>query len=456
MASWLSKSVSRVVKDSNKLYAADKLFGQSVHSILKQGIRNLSIHEYLSLNLLKEAGVTIPNGCVASTAKEAHEIACNLGTKDAVIKAQVLAGGRGKGHFESGLQGGVKLCYSSAEVEDYASKMIGNKLFTKQTGEKGRICEKVFVVERLYLRREYYFAILMERSATSFGPVLVGSNQGGMDIEAVAANTPEAIIKHPIQMVDGAYHLSVEEAEQMACTMGFSDETKGQAAEAFMKLFALFMERDATLIEINPFSEDREGRVLCMDAKLNFDDNAAYRQKEIFAMRDWAQEDERDVVAAKFDLNYIGLEGNIGCLVNGAGLAMATMDIIKLHGGQPANFLDVGGGASTEQIYEAFKLITSDPSVNAILVNIFGGIMRCDVVAEGIIKAAKKLELNIPIVVRLQGTKVDEARELIAKESLKIITCDDFDKAAKMVVKLSNIVKLAREADVDVKFDAAK
>lgn len=443
MVSWISKRLN--------LSTADKLFSQPKHRILNQDTRNLSIHEYLSLNLLKAAGVKIPKGDVADNAKKAHEIASSLGSKDAVVKAQVLAGGRGKGHFESGLQGGVKLAYSTEQVEDYASKMIGNKLFTKQTGEKGRICERVFVVERLYLRREYYFAILMERGSEKFGPVLVGSNQGGMDIEAVAANTPEAIIKEFVDIKKG---LSQDQARGMAVKMGFEDGAADQAADTFVKLYNLFIERDATLIEINPLSEDRDGNVLCMDAKLNFDDNAGHRQKEIFDMRDWAQEDERDVVAAKHDLNYIGLDGNIGCLVNGAGLAMATMDIIQLHGGTPANFLDVGGGATAEQVTEAFKLITSDSNVNAILVNIFGGIMRCDVIASGIIQAAKQLELTIPIIVRLQGTKVEEARELIAKEKLKIITCDNLDKAAKMVVKLSDIVKLASDAEVNVNFEA--
>jgi len=430
------------------LFSAEKVFSQQP-SILKQGARNLSIHEYLSLNLLKDSGIPIPNGAVAETSKQAFDIAKNLDSKDAVVKAQVLAGGRGKGHFESGLQGGVKLVYSPEQVEDIASKMIGNKLFTKQTGEKGRICERVFVVERLYLRREYYFAILMERGDDNFGPVLVGSNQGGMDIEAVAATNPDAIIKEFVDINKG---LSMEQAKTMAMRMGFDEAAGEQAAATFVKLYNLFIKRDATLIEINPLSEDRDGNVLCMDAKLNFDDNAIHRQKDIFDLRDWAQEDERDVQAAKYDLNYIGLDGNIGCLVNGAGLAMATMDIIKLHGGLPANFLDVGGGASTEQVTEAFKLITSDPNVNAILVNIFGGIMRCDVIAAGIIQAAKQLDLSIPIIVRLQGTKVEEARELIAKEKLKIITCDNLNKAAKMAVRLSNIIQLAQEAEVSVHF----
>jgi len=391
----------RLTAFSVSLFKYEKSFqSNSGWSIKPLQSRNLSIHEHHSLNLLKNAGIKIPDGDVATSSHEALQIASNLKSKDSVIKAQVLAGGRGKGHFESGLKGGVKLAYSPSEVKEIASKMLGNKLVTKQTGEKGRICEKVLVVERMYLRREFYFAILMERGMNRFGPVLVGSNQGGMDIEAVASSNPEAIIKKYVDINKG---LNFKEAEELAVQMGFCDSTKSQAADTFIKLYNLFIARDATLVEINPLSEDINGEVLCMDAKLNFDDNASHRQKEIFALRDWAQEDERDVIAARHDLNYIGLDGNIGCLVNGAGLAMATMDIIKLHGGLPANFLDVGGGATADQVMEAFKLITSDQNVNAILVNIFGGIMKCDVIAEGIVQAAKQLDLSVPIVVRLQG-----------------------------------------------------
>ncbi|XP_042190380.1 succinate--CoA ligase [ADP-forming] subunit beta, mitochondrial isoform X2 [Callorhinchus milii] len=370
------------------------------------------------------------------------------GSKDLVVKAQVLAGGRGKGVFESGLKGGVKIVYSPEEARDTSSKMIGKKLYTKQTGEKGRICNQVFVCERRYPRREYYFAITLERSFQ--GPVLIGSSQGGVNIEDVAAENPEAIVKEPIDIIEG---IKRAQAVKIAQKMGFPANVIEDAADNMIKLYEVFIKYDASMIEINPMVEDANGNVMCIDAKINFDSNAAFRQKEIFALQDWSQEDERERTAAQANLNYIGLDGTIGCLVNGAGLAMATMDIIKLHGGTPANFLDVGGGATAQQVKEAFKLITSNKKVLAILVNIFGGIMRCDIIAQGIIMAVKDLELKIPIVVRLQGSKVDDAKALIASSTLKILGCDDLDEAAKMVVKLSEIVSLAMEAQVDVKFE---
>ncbi|MBN3271124.1 SUCB1 ligase, partial [Polyodon spathula] len=381
----------------------------------------------MSIGLLKESGISVPKGVVASSTEEAYSVAKEIGSKDLVVKAQVLAGGRGKGTFEGGLKGGVKIVFSPEEARDVSAKMIGKKLFTKQTGEKGRICNQVFICERRYPRREYYFAITMERSYQ--GPVLIGSSQGGVNIEDVAAENPDAIIKEPVDIVEG---IKMEQAVKVAKKMGFPPNLINEAAENMIKLYNLFLKYDASMLEINPMVEDSSGSVMCMDAKLNFDSNAEYRQKKIFALRDWSQEDERDRQAAKSDLNYIGLDGDIGCLVNGAGLAMATMDIIKLHGGTPANFLDVGGGATAQQVTDAFKLITSDKKVLAILVNIFGGIMRCDVIAQGIIMAVTDLELKIPIVVRLQGTRVDDAKALIAASSLKILACDDLDEAAKM------------------------
>uniref|UniRef100_A0A8C0SIF4 Succinate--CoA ligase [ADP-forming] subunit beta, mitochondrial n=1 Tax=Canis lupus familiaris TaxID=9615 RepID=A0A8C0SIF4_CANLF len=401
--------------------------------VQQQQQRNLSLHEYMSMELLQEAGVSIPKGHVAKSPDEAYAVAKKLGSKDVVIKAQVLAGGRGKGTFESGLKGGVKIVFSPEEAKAVSSQMIGKKLFTKQTGEKGRICNQVLVCERRYPRREYYFAITMERSFQ--GPVLIGSSQGGVNIEDVAAETPEAIVKEPIDIVEG---IKKEQAVRLAQKMGFPSNIVDSAAENMVKLYNLFLKYDATMVEINPMVEDSDGTVLCMDAKINFDSNSAYRQKKIFDLQDWTQEDEREKGAAKANLNYIGLDGNIGCLVNGAGLAMATMDIIKLHGGTPANFLDVGGGATVHQVTEAFKLITSDKKysvhteVLAILVNIFGGIMRCDVIAQGIVMAVKDLEIKIPIVVRLQGTRVDDAKALITDSGLKILACDDLDEAAKM------------------------
>jgi len=415
--------------------------------------RRLSIHEYLSFGLLKEYGVKTPEAHMAQTAEEAYKIAKALPTADCVVKAQVLAGGRGKGYFrkngEKGLEGGVKIVYSAEDARDLAEQMIGGDLITKQTGEKGRPCSKVMVVERRYPRREYYFAITMERGAEVFGPVLVGSASGGMNIEEVAATNPDAIIKEHIDMEKG---LGMEQAKRMATRMGFGANLAEEAGDYFIKMYKLFCEKDCSLLEINPLAEDATGEVLAMDAKINFDSNAEYRQPEIFAMRDWSQEDEREVIAAKQDLNYIGLDGTIGCLVNGAGLAMSTMDIISLHGGSPANFLDVGGGATANQVKEAFRLITSDDHVQAILVNIFGGIMRCDVIAQGIIAAANDLQIKIPIVVRLQGTKVDEAKALIGNSGLKILSCDSLDEAAKMSVKMAEIVELTKDQAFNVSF----
>ncbi|XP_071084432.1 succinate--CoA ligase [ADP-forming] subunit beta, mitochondrial-like [Haliotis cracherodii] len=415
--------------------------------------RHLSVHEYMSFGLLREAGVAVPSFRVAQTADQAYNFAKELGhvagSPDVVLKAQVLAGGRGKGSWDSGLKGGVKLVFSADEAKDLASKMLNHKLFTKQTGSEGRLCSNVLVAERLYSRREFYFAITMERSFG--GPVLVGSSQGGMNIEDVAKDNPSAILKSAVDIASG---LSKEQTIKLAADMGFSDQCVDEAADYMMKLYNdIFLKYDATLVEINPMSEDANGRVYCMDCKLNFDDNASYRQKDIFSLRDWSQEDDRDQRAAEADLNYIGLDGSIGCLVNGAGLAMATMDIIKLHGGTPANFLDVGGGATSQQVTEAFRLITSDPKVHAILVNIFGGIMRCDIIAQGIVAAAAELQLKIPIVVRLQGTRNEDAKAIIAASQMKILACDNLDEAARMVVKLSTIVTLAREADIHVKFE---
>lgn len=425
-----------------------------VKRIIGAAQRRLSIHEYLSFGLLKEYGVKTPEGHVASTAEEAFEIAKNLPTPDCVVKAQVLAGGRGKGYFRKngvdGLQGGVKIVYSPEDARSIAEQMLGGDLITQQTGEKGRPCNKVFIVERRYPRREYYFAITMERGAEQFGPVLVGSASGGMNIEEVAATDPDAIIKEHVDIEKG---LGMEQAKRMAGRMGFPVYSQEEAAEYFVKMYKLFCEKDCSILEINPLAEDATGEVLAMDAKINFDDNAEYRQKDIFALRDWSQEDEREVTAAKIDLNYIGLDGNIGCLVNGAGLAMSTMDIISLHGGSPANFLDVGGGATADQVKEAFRLITSDVKVQAIMVNIFGGIMRCDVIAQGIIAAAVELELTIPIVVRLQGTKVDDAKALIGQSGLKILSCDSLDEAAKMAVKMAEIVNLTQGQGFSVNFE---
>jgi len=320
-------------------------------------------------------------------------------------------------------------------------------LITKQTGEAGRICNMVMVTERKYPRKEYYFCIMMERAFG--GPFIMASSQGGVNIEDVAAENPDAILKVPIDIVEG---LSAAKALDVAKQLGFGNRSE-EISKMFLNVYKLFVKSDALMVELNPLAEDSDGNFISLDAKIKFDDNADFRQKEIFALRDWAQEDEKEVEAAKYNLNYIALDGDIGCLVNGAGLAMATMDIIKLHGGSPANFLDVGGGATANAVKEAFKIITSDPKVHAILVNIFGGIMRCDVIAEGIIAACQELKLKTPIIARLQGTNVDEAKVLIATSGLRILACDNLDEAARLAVKLSGIVKLASSAGVDINFE---
>merc|ERR1712055_711697 len=409
--------------------------------------RDLSVHEHVSMSLLKEAGVPVPKFGVANNAAEAKQIAVDIASNDLVVKAQVLAGGRGKGHFAGGSKGGVRLVYSPEEVEEASAGMIGDFLITKQTGAEGRICNSVMVTERKYTRKEFYIAFMNERAFN--GPVVIASSEGGVNIEETAEKNPDAIVKFPIDAVDG---LSVEGARKVALELGIHESKVEEVSQILLNLYQLFVTKDASMVEINPFAEDNKGNFVCLDAKLKFDDNAEFRQKSVFDQRDWSQEDAREVAAAEYNLNYIALDGDIGCMVNGAGLAMATMDIIKLHGGSPANFLDVGGGATAEQVKEAFKIITGDPKVNALLVNIFGGIMRCDVIAEGIIAAARELNLMTPIVVRLQGTMVDEAKVLIASSGMKILPVNDLDEAARLAVKLSKIVEIAKEAHVSIKF----
>jgi len=413
-----------------------------------QQVRKLSVHEHVSMSLLKEAGVPTPKFGVATTVDQAKAIAQEIGSSDLVVKAQVLAGGRGKGKFMKSQKGGVQLVYDANEVAVAASDMLNDKLVTKQTGADGRICNSVMVTERKYTRKEYYIAFMNERAFG--GPVLIASSEGGVNIEDVAAKNPDAIIKVPIDINNG---FDVESAKDAARRIGIPEGRCEEVAGVLINLYSLFQSKDATMVEINPFAEDASGNYFCLDAKLRFDDNAEFRQKEVFDQRDWSQEDPSEVEAANFNLNYIALDGDIGCMVNGAGLAMATMDIIKLHGGSPANFLDVGGGATAGQVKEAFKIITGDPKVNAIMVNIFGGIMRCDVIAEGIIAAAKELKLATPIVVRLQGTNVDEAKIMISQSGLKILPLNDLDEAARLACKLSNIVGIAREAHVGINFE---
>ncbi|XP_049887352.1 succinate--CoA ligase [ADP-forming] subunit beta, mitochondrial isoform X2 [Pectinophora gossypiella] len=428
-----------------------KLLAASTPSNNKQQVRNLNVHEYISYTLLRDAGIPVPKFNVAKTKEEAVQFAKDLNTKDIVLKAQVLAGGRGRGAFKNGLKGGVRMVDNPETAGDIAGKMLNQYLVTKQTGAAGRICNMVMVTERKFPRREFYIAIMMERSFN--GPVIIASSQGGVNIEDVAAENPDAITYEPIDIVQGMSDEQINRVIQKIGLGAMADEV----SNVIKKMYELFCQKDALLIEINPYAEDAlTGKFFCLDAKFRFDDNAQFRQKELFALRDTTQEDSKEIEAAKFDLNYIALDGNIGCMVNGAGLAMATMDIIKLYGGDPANFLDVGGGATAQAVSEAFKIILADPKVSAIMVNIFGGIMRCDVIAEGIITAAKNLNIQIPVIVRLQGTKVNEARKLIADSGLRIVPRDDLDEAAKLVVQLSEIVGLAKKAGVEVKFDIPK
>ncbi|KAF2843708.1 putative succinyl-CoA synthetase beta subunit [Patellaria atrata CBS 101060] len=432
----LARAVSRAVSETPLKRAA------------VQQTRALSIHEYRSANLLKSYGIGVPKGDVATTPAEAEKIAKSLGGDDAVIKAQVLAGGRGKGTFDNGFKGGVRVVYSPTEARILADQMIGHKLITKQTGAAGRICNAVYIVERKFARREFYLAVLMDRGSQA--PVIVASSQGGMDIETVAKENPDAIITTKIDIHKG---VTDEIARDIANKLGFSEQCIEDARTTIQKLYQIFMERDATQIEINPLSETTDHQVLCMDAKLNFDDNAEFRQEEVFSWRDKSQEDADEVKAAESGLNFIKLDGDIGCLVNGAGLAMATMDIIKLNGGNPANFLDVGGGATPEAIKQAFDLITSDPKVTAIFVNIFGGIVRCDAIAKGLISVVQSMNLRTPVIARLQGTNMEAAHKLINESGLKIFSIDDLQSAAEKSVQFSKVVKMAREIDVGVEFN---
>ncbi|KHN84716.1 putative succinyl-CoA ligase [ADP-forming] subunit beta, mitochondrial [Toxocara canis] len=447
-------------------------FLKTFEKMTAPSVRTLMLHEHHGMDLLSKEQIRVPPFGVASTTDEVFDAARKIGGKDYVVKAQILAGGRGKGYFDSGLQGGVQVVFTPDEAREKASLMLGAHLITKQTTNRGNLCERVMVCKRLFTRREYYFSITLDRKHA--GPVVVASSRGGVNIEEVAASDPNAIVTLPININQG---MTEENAMEVADKLGFQGECKAQAVDIFQKLYALFIRSDATLLEINPMAEDVSGdgirdqlmmvvngaaeydeagveEVYCMDCKLLVDTNAQYRQSELFKLQDRSQEDELEMRAAAANLNYIRLEGDIGCLVNGAGLAMATMDIIKLHGGEPANFLDVGGGATVQQVTEAFRIITDvKHKVHAILVNIFGGIMRCDVIAQGIINAARELNLKIPIVVRLQGTKVDDAKALIAQSEMRILACDNLDEAARLVVKLSSIVELARAASVDVKFE---
>ncbi len=389
----------------------------------------MNIHEYQARELLVKYGVATPPGEVASSAEEAERIARSIGKNNLVVKAQVHAGGRGKGTFTNGFQGGVHLCKTSSQVRDVAGSMLGQRLVTHQTGPEGRLVSKVLVAEAAEIERELYFAILLDRSTGA--PVVVASTEGGVDIESVAEKSPEKIVREHIHPALG---LQPFQTRKLSRKLGFTSLQMRPACKLMDRLYQLFVGCDCSLVEINPLVVTKGGEVFALDAKLNFDDNALGRHPDIMALRDPAEEDPREVEASKYHLNYIGLDGNIACMVNGAGLAMATMDIIHHFGGEPANFLDVGGGANEQQVTEAFKLLTADARVKTIFVNIFGGIMQCDIIAQGIINAAKTVGLKVPLVVRLEGTNVEQGRALLKESGLKMETSSDLADAAQLAV----------------------
>ncbi|CAL4081874.1 unnamed protein product [Meganyctiphanes norvegica] len=391
--------------------------------------RRLNLLEYQSKVLLDNYGVTIQKFRVLDSPAGAVEASKELAAKEFVVKAQILAGGRGKGHFDNGFKGGVHLTTDPEVVTDLVGKMVGNKLVTKQTPTDGILVNKVMVCEAVDILRETYFCILMDRDHN--GPVLIASPDGGVDIEEVAEKTPERLLTLPIDIHDG---ITEDMANQVAEFLLFNGDLKEKCAKEVINCWNMFLGVDATQLEINPLIETPEGSVVAVDAKIQFDDNAQFRQKEVFAQEDTSESDPREVDAASHNLNYIGMDGNIGCLVNGAGLAMATMDIIKLHGGSPANFLDVGGSVQESQVYEAFRILTSDVNVKAILVNVFGGIVNCATIANGVVNASRNIELSVPLVVRLEGTNVDEAKKILLDSGLPIMSATDLDEAAKKAV----------------------
>jgi succinyl-CoA synthetase beta subunit len=386
----------------------------------------MKIHEYQAKAILKKYGVTVPRGSMADSREEAESIAKELlssGASGVVVKAQIHAGGRGKG-------GGVKIAKSVDEAADLAGKMLGMKLITHQTGPEGRIVRRLLIEETLPIEKELYLGILVDR--TEGKPVFMASAAGGMEIEQVAAENPDAILK---QHIDPGMGLEAFQARKIAFKLGLGPKQINPAVQFLTSLYKAFLETDASLLEINPFITTTDGRLFALDAKINFDDNALFRHPDLRELRDITEEDPLEVEASKYSLNYIKLDGNVGCMVNGAGLAMATMDIIKLYGEAPANFLDVGGGATKEKVAAAFKIITSDHNVKGILVNIFGGIMRCDIIAEGVVAAVKEVGLRVPLVVRLEGTNVELGKEIIAKSNLNVVSADDLDDAAQKIVK---------------------
>ncbi|MEW5311100.1 MAG: hypothetical protein WDW38_002843 [Sanguina aurantia] len=401
--------------------------------------RFLNVHEYQGAALMSKFGINTPPGTPAFSVDDVTKAAKHWADEngEVVLKSQILAGGRGLGKFTSGLQGGVHMV-TVAQAPVLAEQMLGSVLVTKQTGPAGKPVNTLYVAQKMKLVREMYFAILLDRK--SAGPIMIGCSQGGTSIEDLAEKFPDKIVKIPIDIRVGC-----TDAQALAMATGLAvTGDKEAAAQQIKALYELFVKTDCTMVEVNPLAEDPSGKLIAADAKLAFDDNAAYRQADIFAMKDDSQIDSRSVLSPVWNnLNYVTMDGTIGCMVNGAGLAMATMDVIKLAGGEPANFLDVGGGATKERVTEAFKLILSSDKVRAILVNIFGGIVRCDLIAEGIIAAVKEVGLKIPVIVRLQGTNVDQGRELLANSGLAITPADDLNDAAYKAVAAANILSHA-------------
>ncbi|EJQ86014.1 ADP-forming succinate--CoA ligase subunit beta [Bacillus toyonensis] len=384
----------------------------------------MNIHEYQGKAVLKSYGVSVPNGKVAFTVEEAVEAAKELGTDVCVVKAQIHAGGRGKA-------GGVKVAKNLEEVRTYAESILGTTLVTHQTGPEGKGVKRLLIEEGCDIKKEYYVGLVLDRATSQV--VLMASEEGGTEIEEVAEKTPEKIFK---EYIDPAVGLQGFQARRIAFNINIPKELVGQAVKFMMGLYRAFIEKDCSIAEINPLVTTGDGKVMALDAKLNFDSNALYRHKDILELRDLDEEDSKEVEASKYDLNYIPLDGNIGCMVNGAGLAMATMDIIKHYHGDPANFLDVGGGATAEKVTEAFKIILSDKNVKGIFVNIFGGIMKCDVIAEGVIEATKQVGLELPLVVRLEGTNVELGKKILNESGLNIVAAESMADGAQKIVSL--------------------
>ncbi len=395
--------------------------------------RAMNIHEYQAKGLLRSYGVPVSDGRVVLRAEEAKTAAGELDGPLWVVKAQIHAGGRGKGRFKeaaAGEKGGVRIAKSVGEAESMAKAMLGRTLVTHQTGPAGKQVGRIYIEDGSDIARELYLALLVDRTTSRVS--FVCSTEGGVDIEQVAASTPDKILSFS---VDPATGIQGFHGRRVAFALGLEGKQIKQCVDLVGKLYRLFMERDAEMVEINPLIVTAGGELKCLDAKMGFDSNAAYRQSDIVALRDETEEDAKELQASKYDLNYIALDGEIGCMVNGAGLAMATMDIIKLYGAEPANFLDVGGGATKEKVTEAFKIITADASVKGILVNIFGGIMRCDIIAEGVVAAVQEMGLTVPLVVRLEGTNVAQGKEIINTSGLNVIAADDLSDAAAKIVK---------------------